>query len=84
MRRIVLLIALLTTLGCTEAQRGKFYALGDSAHVKCYSGGELIYDGYSTGKVSSEDNSDGYYFVDKKDERTKEVSGNCIIDYGAP
>lgn len=35
----------------------------------------------STGKVSSEQDSDGYYFTDAKDKRLKEVSGNCVIQY---
>ncbi len=35
----------------------------------------------STGKVESSDSSDGYFFVDAKDNKLKEVSGNCIITY---
>ena len=68
--------------GCTSAERGKFFALGDSAKVVCYSGGFKIYDGYSTGKVLSETSSDGYYFVDRDTKNTLEVSGNCVITYG--
>lgn len=71
----------LFSAGCTDAQVGKLKALGDSAHVTCYSGGKLIYDGQSTGKVSSEENSDGYYFIDRKTGLPMEVSGNCIIVY---
>lgn len=41
----------------------------------------MIYEGESTGKVSSELSSDGYFFVDKKDGKLKEVSGNCVIEY---
>lgn len=65
----------------TDASWSKLESLGNPAHVTCYSGGKLIYDGYSTGKVSSESNSDGYYFRDKKDGLLKEVSGNCVITY---
>lgn len=66
---------------CTDAQMGKINALGGSASVKCYSGERLIYEGESTGKVSSSESSDGYYFVDKADQKLKEVSGNCVITY---
>lgn len=68
-------------LGCTDAQRGKIIALGSPAAIQCYSGGVLIYKGRSTGKVGSEENSDGYYFRDKKTNRPMEVSGDCIIVY---
>lgn len=80
--KVAALAALGFVVGCTDASWGKFTALGDSAAVECWSGGQLIYKGRSTGKVRSEANSDGYFFVDAKDGLTKEVSGNCIISYG--
>ena len=71
----------LSFAGCSDAAWGKLGAYGDSAHITCYSGGKLIYDGESTGKVISESSSDGYFFKDKKDGKLKEVSGNCVIAY---
>jgi len=68
-------------LGC-DASIGKLTALGDSASVQCWSGGKLIFDGRSTGKVLSEESSDGYFFKDESDGKFKEVSGNCVITYG--
>jgi hypothetical protein len=67
--------------GCTDRDIAKIRAYGGTAHIKCYSGNKLIYDGYSTGKVFSEDQSDGFSFVDKKDNKLTKVSGNCIIKY---
>lgn len=81
MRAAFLLVFL---MACTSAEVAKFQALGDPAHVVCYSGETVIYDGFSTGKVLSESSSDGYYFKDSKAGRAVEVSGNCVIDYGAP
>lgn len=81
MKSIVLFGLLIGLYSCTDAQRGKISSLGDSALVKCYSGTAVIYEGLSTGKVSSEENSDGYYFRDKKTGKMMEVSGNCIIIY---
>lgn len=66
---------------CTDAQRGKIGALGDNAKVECWSGGQLIYSGVSSGKISSESNSDGYNFVDRTTGKYMEVSGNCVITY---
>ena len=81
MKKITLILAILAIAGCTDATRGKLFSLGSSAEIKCYSGGIVIYDGESTGKVRSEENSDGYYFVDKATGATMEVSGNCVITY---
>lgn len=78
----MLLPCLLLIGGCTDAEVGKLRALGDPASVKCWSGGVVIFDGESTGKVESEESSDGYYFIDEKTGRPTEVSGNCVIIYG--
>ncbi len=83
MNKIIMLATVVVLSGCTDATMSKFASLGSSAHIMCYSGTKLIYSGYSSGKVKSEANSDGYYFVDKEDGRLKEVAGNCVIDYGA-
>jgi len=81
MSKITLIILSLMMLSCTDAFIGKFKALGDSAKVECYSGGLLIYKGRSTGKISNESSSDGYYFIEQGTNRILEVSGNCIIIY---
>ena len=75
------IVSVMFITGCTDAARGKLSAYGGSANIKCYSGEKLIYEGSSTGKVSSEQNSDGYNFIDKRDGKLKEVSGNCVIEY---
>jgi hypothetical protein len=81
-KSIVLVTVLLATLtACTDAMQGKISAFGGSANVTCYSGDKLIYQGESTGKVSNSESSDGYYFIDKADNKLKEVSGNCVITY---
>ena len=81
MKRLWVLLGIIALSGCTDAARGKLSAYGGSAKIKCYSASEVIFEGESTGKVTSEANSDGYYFVDKADGRLKEVSGNCVIEY---
>lgn len=64
---------------CTDAERAKYGSIGSKHSVKCYSGGQLIYEGVSSGKVLSEDGSDGYYFFDKANGKLTEVSGDCKI-----
>ena len=77
---IVLLINIVF-MACTDAQMAKFGGLGNEAKVKCWSGGQVIYEGMSTGKVQSEANSDGYFFKDKASGKLMEVSGDCVITY---
>jgi len=83
--KTLLAIGLMAALSaCTDAEFAKFAALGDSAHVKCWSADNVIFDGRSTGKVTRADTgADGYYFVDQADGALKEVSGNCVVTYGA-
>lgn len=79
--KVLFAIFVAVCLSACDASIGKLTNIGSSAHVTCYSGGEVIYDGYSTGKVASEEHSDGYFFKDKKTKQFVEVSGNCIIRY---
>ena len=69
------------SIGCTDAAAHRLGALGGSAEVRCYSGGKLTYEGVSTGRVASSTSSDGYIFVDRKDRKLREVSGDCVITY---
>lgn len=80
------LIGLLLLNACTDAQCSKntSFFTGQDARVTCHSGGKVIFDGCSTGKVSSENGSDGYFLRDKETGRLVEVSGECFLDYDAP
>ena len=65
--------------GCTDAQIAQRRALGDAGHITCYSGGQVIYDGDSTGKILTEEQSDGWFFMDAKTQGLVRVSGDCVI-----
>ncbi len=90
----IFILALLFTFGCTDAMFSKFSTIGSRAEVKCYSGSRLIFWGISTGKVSNEENSDGFFarwkvkevagqwdHVDVGQTLPASISGNCIIVY---
>ena len=79
-----LLISLPALSGCTDACTSSLSAYGSKARVTCHSGGKVIYDGCSTGKVESNAHSDGYGFKDAQTQRYVDVSGECFIDYDAP
>lgn len=93
MYKFILAAALLS--GCTDALVTKLTTIGSSAEVKCYSGEKLIFWGISTGKVSNEENSDGYFAkwkirrldgqwnnVEVGNTLAASVSGNCVLIYG--
>lgn len=71
-----------TITGCTDVERAQISALGDPASVKCWSATEVIFEGRSTGVVTSPEGSDGYRFMDAATGKLVEVSGNCVINYG--
>ena len=47
--------------GCTDAELSRYTTLGQRAEIICRSGGKITFHGVSTGKVSNESNSDGYF-----------------------
>jgi hypothetical protein len=67
-------------VGCSDAEKAKLSSYGNMHKIELYSGGELVRTWYSTGKVISEADSDGYYFMDYETKRIKEVSGTVVID----
>jgi hypothetical protein len=74
------LIGLVFLMGCTDAEFANFTSLGSSAHITCYSGDKVTYDGISTGKVSTVTHSDGWQFKDSKTGKFMRVSGPCVIE----
>lgn len=49
------------------------------AKITCYSGGKVIYQGTSLGKVTDSAESDGFFFQDEKG--FVEVVGDCVFRY---
>lgn len=79
MKSLMGCILLVFIMGCSNANLARFSALGKRHDVKCYSGGVVIYEGHSTGKIENEHQSDGYYFQDEQTGKFVTVSGNCVI-----
>lgn len=80
--RILLALFILSLTGCSNAQWADVKAWGQRHHVKCWSGGVVIYDGHTTGKIENEDHSDGYFFQEEESGQLVRVSGNCLITVG--
>ena len=72
-------LAIATLISCTDASRSKIGGYGDTYTVKVVSCDTIIvYE--STGKVLSEEKSDGYYFTNAANGKLVEVSGTVIIE----
>jgi hypothetical protein len=77
--KYILILLLISLIGCTDAGRAKFGGYGDKFKVEMYSGGQKVREWTSTGKVLSEEGSDGYYFNDSETGKLIEVSGDVVI-----
>jgi hypothetical protein len=76
--RLIAVVALLL-VGCTDAERAQLGAYGSPGHIICYSGGVKFYEGDSTGKISTESQSDGWYLKERGTNDLIRVSGACLI-----
>lgn len=79
MNKIIIIATCLMLFGCTDGKWKKVTAIGNPAKVTCYSGGKVIFDGKSTGKVAPEEQSDGWFFEDAETNKLIRVSGDCVI-----
>jgi len=59
MKKILCLCVIMLFIGCTDASVKQFTTLGSKATIICYSGGKVIYEGKSTGKIKTEQGGDG-------------------------
>lgn len=77
-------ILLATTLvGCSSLsnsiERATLNVASKPAQITCYSGGKVIYQGTSVGKVTDSSESDGFFFQDS--DGFVEVVGDCVFRY---
>lgn len=70
-------IAVLAT-SCTDAERASLFAYGDEAEITCYSGGAVIFQDHSTGKVTQLD-GDGITYKSKNTNSYVRAFADCIV-----
>lgn len=79
--KLFTLLVLLTVVGCKDATRAQWKAMGKRHHVTLYGAtGTVIRDWWSTGNVSNEERSDGWYFEDEKTHKLVEITGTIVIE----
>ena len=82
MKKIFLLVILVIALvSCTDAETARWGGYGQDFKIEMLSSatGQVIKTYHSSGKVSSEANSDGYYFMDRETNKLTEIAGGIII-----
>ncbi|MEH0152835.1 hypothetical protein V6R21_01750 [Limibacter armeniacum] len=68
------------SIACTDAERAKIGGLGDEFKVELINcDGTVGRTWISSGKVLSEETSDGYFFKEKETGKLIEVTGNLVI-----
>lgn len=77
--RALILASLVLLAGCTDAERAALGALGEQAHIRCYSGGMVVYEATSTGKVRGGGEA-GLSFMDAKTGKYTRVYADCIVE----
>ena len=77
--KLALIAAAVFLAGCTDAQWSQLGAYGAKHHVELWSGGKMVKEWTSTGKVVTEEGSDGYYFRDQDSGRLVRVTGDLVI-----
>lgn len=80
-RKILLIgLTLLLIISCTDATRSKIGGIGGEYKVEMIGcDGKIVRSWNSSGKVLSEETTDGYYFKEKETGKLIEVSGSIII-----
>lgn len=79
MNKFILVVTAFVLTACTDTARASLSAYGEEGEIVCYSGGQVIYKGRSTGRIHSTAQSDGWEFKDDSTGKFVRVSGDCLI-----
>lgn len=74
-----LVVSFLGVAGCTDAQQAKREAYGYENVIIRYSGGKRVEEYVSTGRVETEEHSDGWFFREKHTGKAIRISGGVTI-----
>jgi len=77
---VLFIVIFIGSTSCTDATKAKFGGLSNEFKVEMINcDGTVAREWISTGKVQSEADSDGYYFMDKATGKLIEVTGRMVI-----
>lgn len=86
MKKVFLLVILMITLiSCRDSTVAQYAALGEDSKIELVNAdGSVTHTWISSGKVRTEEASDGYYFMDRATGKLVRVTGNLIITVAEP
>ena len=77
---LLITFSLFCFYSCTDAKKAKVAGFGSEFQIEMINcDGSVAKTWISSGKVSSEQDSDGYYFMEKETGKLIEVTGRLII-----
>lgn len=81
MKKAILGVVLVAALaaGCTDAERASLGSYGSQAQVLCYSGGKVVFEDTSTGKVMASQGEEGIVFKSKTTGNYVRAFADCIV-----
>lgn len=77
---VIVFVIIMVPQVLTASGRAQLGAWNNSGHVTLYSGGKLVREWDSVGKVREEEQSDGWYFQDSKTRKLVRVSGTVVVE----
>jgi hypothetical protein len=77
MGKLLIVALALALAGCTDAERADFGAYGEEAGIYCYSGGKLVFEDQSTGRIQSD--TQGIFYKSKATGRYIRAYADCIV-----
>ncbi len=78
--RLTVLLTTLLCVSCTDGEKARLASYGNGGTITCYSGGQQIYAGKSTGKINANREHAGFEFVDEKTKTFVRVNGDCVVN----
>ncbi len=86
MKKVFLLVILMIALvSCDNSTKAQYGAVGEDSKIELVNAdGSVTHSWISSGKVRTEEGSDGYYFMDKTTEKLVRITGNVIITVAEP
>jgi hypothetical protein len=74
-----ILFAVFSLSACTDAERAALGSYGSEAKVTCYSGGNVVFEDVSTGKVVAGTGEEGIVFKSKTTGSYVRAFADCIV-----
>lgn len=80
MKKFLVILLVGASFGCTDAKFSRATNFNNPGEVSCYSGGEMVYSGVTSGKPMNLD-GDGISFVEKGSGDLMELRMDCVVRY---